>query len=276
MRILFPCCATLIALLGGCSASVGTERIVPLNYLPALAGDYFALQSEVMGSVYHIYIRLPQDYSQTHGKKYPVVYLLDGDSAFPMIAPKHLFLTYDDQTPEAIIVGIAYGSFSPPINHREVDFGSRAADFQRFLREELIPEVEARTRADSNRRLLVGQSFGGSFVLYSAFTQPDLFWARVASNPSARMHRELLDSAPAAAHRSDLHLVIVSGSKNNAQGREAARQWVNRWRQHPTPWSLQKIDLEGGTHAADLGTAYRLALRRLFPLDSRQSPASAD
>jgi hypothetical protein len=30
------------------------------------------------------------------------------------------------------------------------------------------------------------------------------------------------------------------------------------------PWALERIDIEGGTHAADLNTAYRLAMRRLF------------
>jgi hypothetical protein len=100
--------------------------------LPSLAGDYFPLKSSVMGSTYHIYIRLPEGYSAQEGKRYPIVYLLDGDSTFPWIAPQHLFLTYDNDLPEAIIVGIAYGSFAPPVNHREFDFGSRAAEFSGF------------------------------------------------------------------------------------------------------------------------------------------------
>ena len=57
--------------------------------------------------------------ARTH---YPVVYLLDGDSLFPMLAANHLFLTYDEQLPEAIVVGIAYGSFDPSINRRDIDF----------------------------------------------------------------------------------------------------------------------------------------------------------
>ena len=217
-----------------------------------------------MGSVYHIYIRYPEGYAADHPKRYPVVYLLDGDSSFPLIAPQHLFLTYDDDLPEAIIVGIAYGSFARPVNHRDIDFGPRAADFQRFLADELIPAVESRTRVDPARRILVGQSFGGNFVLYSAFTQPDLFWARIASNPSARMHLELLAGVPAPAKRTDLHLIMVSGTANNPDGRKAALEWDQRWRRAPTPWTLERIDIAGGTHAADFGNAYRLALRRLF------------
>ena len=257
-------CAAALALLCSCSAASSPERVIPLNYLPSLAGDYFPLKSAVMGSTYHIYIRYPEGYAAEQGKRYPVVYLLDGDSAFPLTAPQHLFLTYDDGLPEAIIVGIAYGSFAPPVNHREADFGSRAAEFQRFLAEELIPAVEGRSRTDPDKRILVGQSFGGNFVLYSAFTQPDLFWARIASNPSARMHLALLAGVPAPAKRADLHLIMVSGTANNPDGRKAALDWDQRWRRAPTPWTLDRIDIPGGTHAADLGNAYRLALRRLF------------
>ena len=257
-------CMLAISLLCGCSGEDDAKRIIPLNYLPSLAGDYFALRSKVMGSTYHIYIRLPEGYASKPTTYYPIIYLLDGDSAFPLIAPEHLFLTYDEKLPEAIIVGIAYGSFSPPINHREIDFGPRAADFQRFLATELIPSVEHRTRADPAKRILVGQSFGGNFVLYSAFTQPELFWGRIASNPSARMHQALMASSPVLTGHRDLHLVIVSGTANNASGRQAALNWVGQWRKQSLPWSLDEIDIPGGTHAADIDNAYRLGLRRMF------------
>lgn len=257
-------CAWALQLLGGCTAGPSDGRIIPLNHLPSLAGDYFPLKSAVMGSTYQIYIRYPEGYAADQAKRYPIVYLLDGDSTFPLIAPQHLFMTYDDGVPEAIIVGIAYGSFARPVNRRAVDFGPRAAVFQRFLAEELIPSVERRTRVDPARRILVGQSFGGNFVLFSAFTRPDLFWARIASNPSARMHLDVLAGRPAFAERTDLRLIMVSGTANNPDGRKAALDWDNKWRRRPIPWTLERIDIAGGTHAADLGNAYRLALRRLF------------
>ncbi len=91
-------------------------------HLPSLRGDYFLLNSYEVGRSYHIYVRLPEGYDETKAVRYPVVYLLDGDSTFPMLAPLHLFLHYDDNIPEAIVVGIAYGGFEPSINKRDVDF----------------------------------------------------------------------------------------------------------------------------------------------------------
>jgi putative esterase len=83
-------------------------EIIPLNYLPALSSDYFEQLSKETGRRYRIYIRLPESYSKALPEtRYPVVYLLDGDSLFPILATEHLFLNIDEKLPEAIIVGIA-------------------------------------------------------------------------------------------------------------------------------------------------------------------------
>jgi predicted alpha/beta superfamily hydrolase len=243
----------------------------PLDHLPALKGDYFKLQSRSVGRPYHIYVRLPESYAADPRRRYPVVYLLDGDSLFPMLAVQHLFLGYDEQLPEAIIVGIAYGSFDPAVNRRSVDFQAPAAGvdaekagapaFQQFLRSELLPAVEARYRTDPERRVLVGQSRGGSFVLYSAFTDPDLFWGRIASNPAFDPGRELFLGRPAAASKQGLGLVVTSGSRDRPALRQAALQWFNAWEKRAdAPWQIKAHSIEGGTHAADIANAYRVGM----------------
>src|SRR5690606_19841989 len=72
---------------------------IPLDYLPALHGDYFELQSEKVGRPFHIYVRFPERY-ESEDARYPVVYLLDGDSLFPILASNHLFLSYDEGLPK--------------------------------------------------------------------------------------------------------------------------------------------------------------------------------
>jgi uncharacterized protein len=243
---------------------------VPLDHLPALAGDYFPMRSRATGGLYHIYIRLPENYAAAPQQRYPTVYLLDGDSLFPYLAPHHLFLTYDDKLPEAILVGIAFGSFAPPVNRREQDFGPGSGAFQRFLKEELLPAVERRVRSQANRRILVGQSRGGGFVLYSAFTDPSLFWGRIASNPSFPSHRPLLLGPmprlnPAAA-TALTRLAVVSGTRDRPPIRAGTLEWFAAHEGKPAPWNLRRIEIEGGTHAADMPNAYRRAMRWLFDL----------
>ena len=266
----------------------GTD-IIPLNYLPALSGDYFELWSKETARRYHIYVRLPETYSKARAEtRYPVVYLLDGDSLFPILATEHLFLNIDEKLPEAIIVGIAYGSFDPSINKRDVDFTAPADGvkpehagapaFQRFLKTELMPAIEGRYRADSDRRILFGQSRGGSFVLYSAFTDPDLFWGRIASNASFKADGDrYFQDAPAATRR-DLGLVVTSGTRDRPQLREEAVRWFKHWDGVTGgPWTVKTVNIEGGTHAADSTNSYRAGMLWLFgrlPVasDARPSP----
>jgi uncharacterized protein len=258
-------------------AAAGPARAqsAPLDHLPALRGDYFRQDSTSLGRPFHIYVRLPADYSAQPERRYPIVYLLDGDSLFPMLAANHLFLTYDEQMPEAIVVGIAYGSFDPAINRRDVDFTlAGAAAFQSFLKTELIPSVERRYRADPARRILFGQARGGFFVLYSALTDPDLFWGRIASNLSSDPDRGLFSGPPPAAVRTDLRLIIASGSRDRPYTRARALAWARAWEHRAgAPWAVRLITIEGGTHTADSARAYRAGMLWLFGLpDPLSSP----
>src|SRR5215510_3572524 len=100
----------------------------PLEYLPALKGDYFKHESKNVGRPFHIYVAFPESYAAQPQARYPTVFLLDGDSTFPILATYHWFLNYDEGVPQAIFVGIAYGSFDPATNKRGYDFSAAAAD----------------------------------------------------------------------------------------------------------------------------------------------------
>mgnify|MGYP002402887344 CR=1 FL=1 len=249
--------------------------LTPLDHLPALRGDYFPLQSEATGRPYHIYVRLPDGYDPAGEARYPAVYLLDGDSLFPILAANHLFLTYDDSLPEAIVVGVAYGGFDRSVNRRHIDFQTPGAGvgpdeagaeaFQRFLKTELIPEIERRYPSDPERRVLFGQSRGGAFVLFSAVTDPDLFWGRIASNPSITPGIESLLEPAAAFGREDLRIVVASGTRDRPDLQAEAAQWLAAWQgRDARPWRLHGARVQDGTHAANAPDAYRLGMNWLF------------
>lgn len=225
-------------------------------------------------------MRLPFDYDAEPDRRYPVVYLLDGDVLFPVIAPTHLYLTIDDKLPEAIIVGISYGSFSKPTNRRHIDFRppgndvpreeSGTIEFQKFLEAELLPAVEQRYRVDSSKRVLFGQTRAGAMVLYSAFTKPDLFWAHVAHNPSWEPGRELFFGAPPSTTRADLRLVVAIGTNEVPKSRQAASEWFDHWqRRTGVPWMVKRLDIAGGTHSAYIADGYRASIRWLLTDQTR-------
>lgn len=258
------------------AAHAATPQPVPLDHLPALRGGYFRHRSQAVGRDFHVYIRLPEDYGAAPAKRYPVVYLLDGDSLFPMLAPAHLFLAYDEKLPEAIVVGIAYGGFDRSINKRHVDFSAPAADatrdhphgapeFLRFLQQELLPTIESRYRVDASRRVLLGQSRAGYFILWSALEAPDLFWGRIASNPSSTPGRERLFAEVAPHRRGDLSVAVAIGDRDTDARKRFAREWTEHWQsRQDAPWQVVPMPIEGGTHAASIGEVYRQAMLWLF------------
>jgi uncharacterized protein len=268
--------AALAFAVAACQSAAAPEAPAPA--LAALQGGYFRLDSAVLGRPLHIHVSLPENYAR-EPRLYPTVYLTDGDSLFPLLAPTHLFLTYDEPVPPAILVGVAYGSFDPQAgNLRHVDFSApgpeapdgAAAAYQRFLADELIPEIERRYRADPERRILLGQSLGGGFVIYSALTQPDLFWGRIASNPAFRPAPGPFLAQAAPASRNDLALFVASGERDRPALRAGALRWFEHWNaQAARPWALETVTIDNGVHAASIGEVYRQGMIWLF----RNEPA---
>ena len=265
-----------------------TSQVVPLDHLPALRGGYFKHASQAVGRDFHVYVRVPEGYDPTSTKRYPVVYLLDGDSLFPMLAPAHLFLHYDEKLPEAIVVGIAYGGFDPSINKRNVDFSAPAGDASpeqahgapevlRFLEDELLPTVEARYRVDPSRRVLLGQSRAGYFILWSALEAPDLFWGRIASNPSSTPGRERFFQAAAPHQRDDLSVAVAIGSRDTDFRQQLVQPWTEHWQSRAdAPWRVRQLPIENGMHAASIGEVYRQAMLWLFQDEIAAAKTSAE
>jgi uncharacterized protein len=243
--------------------------------LPILRGDYFRLDSVVLKRSLHIHVRYPEGYNPGRLTPYPVIYVLDGDSLFPILAANHLFLNLDEGVPDAVVVGIAYGSFEGSINKRGRDYSAPGADatanqggaprFQTMLKSELFPRVERQYHVDANRRILFGQSRSAHFVLYSAFTEPDLFWGRIASTAPLQPGRAVFFANPATAMRKDLGLVVTSSERDIGAIRNGALEWFAKWEgRTELPWALKTATLPGATHSADSVNSYRLGMVWLF------------
>lgn len=284
MKLWMAWLAVIMALCGFSPAGAQTLVPAPDLVLPILAGERFTLDSAVIpGRRYHIHVRLPEGYAAAPDARYPIVYLLDGDSTLAMLAPLHLFMTYEDRVPEVIMVGIGYGTFgegnrrsadySAPVPGLAVPDGGGAPMFARVLREELVPQIEARFRADANRRILVGQSRGGQFLLWSAWNEPEAWWARIVSNAALGPSAPLFLVSPRHFPPGNRHLIYASGTLDRPALRTEYLAFRQQWSGgRILPWNLTMVDIPEGTHAADLGRAYRYAMRLLFPAQAAPSP----
>lgn len=236
--------------------------------------DAFTLTSEVLERDFHIYVRLPRGYGESE-EKWPVIYLLDGGILFPMLAPYHFMLTIDGIAPEAIIVGISYGGLGfangnmratdYTVASDEVEHYGGAPEFQSFLDSGLLPLIDERYRTDPGRRVIVGQSLGGQFVMYTALTRPELFWGHIAVNPA--LHRNLAFfrdyKTPTGAERA--RLFIGAGTLDDPRFRVSANEWIDSWKaREDSHLELKVAELTGEHHASAAPAAYRAGLRWLF------------
>lgn len=139
-------------------------------------------------------VHLPESYRREPARRYPVLYVLDGSSQDLHTAASAALLARIGLIPEVLTVGIPNVSgrgrqrdYTPPDMRQDTDKDDRSlgrADaFQAFLKDELLPRIEADYRT-SGPRLLAGHSRGGLFVLYSLMTEPSLFDGRFAYSPA--------------------------------------------------------------------------------------------
>jgi len=208
------------------AAGVALLPLAALAQTPAAGADTFPvvtlpgtqlrhMRSAATGRDYDIQISPPADYARNPSARHPVLYVLDGQWDFKLMLSVQGGLTYDRWTPQIFIVGITWPGANPnydslramdltPQATRRLPGSGAAPQFLTFLRTELIPFVEANWRADPQRRVLMGSSFGGLFALYAMFSDPSLFAGYIAASPAVSYAGRAAfaqESAYAAAHK---------------------------------------------------------------------------
>ena len=174
----------LAALLLSAAGAAGQEPIV--------LGSTYELPSEILGETRRYNVFLPAGYAES-GERYPVLYLLDGGvhEDFVHIAGIAALAADFRKIRPFVVVGIEgidrYHDLLPPTRvdaeKERLPSAGGAAQFRRFLVEELKPEVADRFRVTSES-VLLGESVAGHFVVETLALQPSAFGGYVAVSPS--------------------------------------------------------------------------------------------
>ena len=163
---------------------LGFNLIIKADDIKVVIGKEVNLKSKILNEKRTMLIYLPDNYLIS-GKKYPVLYLLDGGFHFHHTSGIVQFLSAQDIIPEMIVVAITNvdrnRDFSPTHEDRIPTSGG-AGKFLSFLTEELIPYIDQNYRTQ-DFDLLVGHSFGGTFATYALLEKPDVFEAYIAISP---------------------------------------------------------------------------------------------
>jgi Putative esterase len=178
------------------------------------------ITSRHTGTGYPIHLYLPPDSEGVRGTL-PVVYLLDGDSRFTTMVE-----LVEASRSRVIVAAIGNEALRArdyvPMNSCTTGGGGHVAFFN-FIRHELIPHVESTIGGHPGRRILLGHSHGGSFVLFAAFNEAagsHHFSAYLASDASVGCMRDTVygwESAYASANPTlpvRLHLAYASNVDN--------------------------------------------------------------
>lgn len=250
--------------------------------------QYHRLTPDEPEGVYHVHVRLPERHEPGDERLYPVVYVLDGGNMFPLLAGYYRYLELGEEIPGLILVGISYGTdYFREGNQRSRDYTAEAPEpefwggagtFLGFLRDALIPMVESRYPADPARRVILGQSLGGQFVLYSALQPDGPFWGHIAINPALHRNLPLFLAAPEEAPADPRRrLYVASGADDLPRFRGPALSWIGHWTaQDEKPWDLEAEILPGESHFSAAPGAFRRGIRWLFGMEEAISaPAPA-
>jgi len=212
------------------------------------------VHSKVANQDYLISVALPVGYDEHPDKRYPVIYVLDGNWYFGMVTDMvrgmNIRVDFCNELPDAFIVGVGYsvdGSLLQQLHQvmhlRMRDFlpersegaeqfiqehfpvatpleAGNAPHFLQFIQQELVPLIDSEYRTDPANRTVLGHSWGGDFALYTLFQHPQLFQRYVVASGAIDADNGVVEENYAAQHDHlpvRLHLVCEDSGGDTAR-----------------------------------------------------------
>lgn len=244
---------------------------------PISFGETFTIDSTVLGETRRINVYRPPSWDEAPDAPRPVLYMPDGGMAedFLHIAGLLQVSTGNGSMRPFILVGIENTErrrdmTGPTTNAEDRKIAPRvggSAAFRQFIRDELMPQIDARYRT-TGERAIVGESLAGLFVVETLLMEPALFDTYVAFDPSLWWSDgALVDLARTrlAAPAPGNQRLFLASSADGDRG-DAIRRFVTvlegqksglRWQHEPMPRE---------THATIYHPAALIAFRSLFGL----------
>lgn len=177
----------------GCDTQIDQKKELKYDKVVTKYSKIEQIISKEVNDTFFVFIRLPKNYGSSE-KRFPVLYLLDGDISFNMATSIVRYLQFGKDIPDMIIVAPAYGTLlsDNETNSRERDYtfseierlaGSGSGErYLNFYENELIPLIDSSYRTN-NQRILSGYSLGGLFLINVLLRKPNLFDNYIAGSP---------------------------------------------------------------------------------------------
>jgi predicted alpha/beta superfamily hydrolase len=224
------------------------------------------------GRDYELVVIVPAGYAAHPEKKYPVLYFVDAYWDAPLLSSTYNNLSFDNEIPEFIMVGLSYPDGANYDNERRLDLTftqlkgmetstGGAFTFLDFIKQQVAPLIEKNFRGLPNDRVLSGSSLGGLFALTAAYTPDNFFSGYIAISPAAEWDNHALlklDESYAQKNKSLNGRIFVSyGTKEYVAFREPIIQFQKQVAARKYQGlALQNYAMEGLDHSGVKGDGY--------------------
>ncbi len=242
-----------------------------------LPHETFTLDSRVLGETRRINVYTPPEYASATSTRYPVLYMPDGgvEEDFPHVARTVDTAIRAGEMRPLILVGIENTErrrdMTGPTEVEEdrkiaVHVGG-SAGFRAFLRDELMPAIDARVRGNGVTGI-VGESLAGLFIVETFLLEPEMFDVYVALSPSLWWNAQsLLRSAGerlrGGADWSATFYFSIAGDDDLGDAGEMLAAALRQDAPERLTWFYEPMLAE--RHSTIYRAASPIALRRVFP-----------
>ena len=246
-------------------------------------------RSRFLESEHHIIVYLPPGYDDDESRRYPVLYMQDGQNLFDEATAFSGEWHLDEAAEEMIRAGlvaplIIVGIYNAgayrideytPTRDSARRAGGNADRYGRMLVDELKPFIDSeyRTLTDARNTGIGGSSLGGLVSLYLALKYSGIFWNVAVLSPSVWWDNRFIVRRVRALNAAPPLRVWLSAGTAEGEGALAGARRV-RDALVAKGWtvgeSLHYQEIEGARHNESAWAAIAPAmLRFLFPADSR-------
>ena len=271
-----------VAAIGLLPLAVSAQSLTPTTETPITIGKSVSFSSSVLGSERTINIYLPATYDKDAKARFPVLYVIDGglNQDFQHIAGLANLGGLSGMYPDMIVVGVEtkdrQHELTTPTTRKDYrkEFPTLggAAQFRKMLTDEIIPYVNANTRAD-DRRIVIGESLAGYWIVDTFLNAPSTFTNYIAISPSLWWDElDQANKAAAALAKHDdaprsFYLSVANEGGNHQKGNDLVAAALKSAAPKNLRWTYQPRPNE--EHSTIYHGAALDALRWTFPKESK-------
>ena len=244
---------------------------------PLVIGDSFLLESDILGETRRINVYAPAGYSESEDLRLPVLYMPDGGIGedFLHVAGLVQISSLNWTMRPFLLVGIENTErrrdLTGPttvVKDREIaPMVGGSTEFRAFLKDELMPAVEATYRT-TEETAIIGESLAGLFVVETLLLEPEMFDTYIALDPSLWWNDQQLvkDSVAMLGGYPELKATVFLSASNQKEIAEiTARFAADLKTGAPAGLTVHHHPFPEEFHHTIYHPAALLAVRTVFP-----------